>query len=172
MFCSRKVTRSPTPAFDLVLVAFLDALRIEIDAGRALGFEILDRGDRDAAVAGAEIVVHVVRADLRELQHALHDFMRRRDEMNVELGLRGHAQRIKGAAGDERRGSRKAGQFMRTKLHVFPLPVWVLKPRGGTLARSGTKASPRGAQLDCRQCRLGKPRNCLGARICPICRAF
>src|SRR5690606_11637233 len=67
-----------------VLLAFGNARRVEIDADRFLCLEVAHGCDRDAAVAGAEIVVNVVGADLSELKHALDEVVRRRDVDYIE----------------------------------------------------------------------------------------
>src|SRR5205085_2430948 len=56
----------------------LDHLRIDIDADAALGAELLDGGDEHDRVAAAQVVDHVVFADLGNRAHALDDVLRRR----------------------------------------------------------------------------------------------
>ena len=83
----RNFTLSVTPAVFRVLVGLADAHRIDVDAdaARAVG---LRRGDRNAAVAGAEVVDDVVLGHLGQLEHRVDDFLRRRHEDDVRRAQR------------------------------------------------------------------------------------
>ena len=70
-----------------VLVGFLDALRVDVDADAARA-ELLRRGDDDAAVAAAEVVDDVVLGDLGGLEHRLDHVGRRRHVDDVRCPLR------------------------------------------------------------------------------------
>jgi hypothetical protein len=65
-----------------VLVGFLDALRVDVDADRA-DSELLRRRDRDAAVARAKVVEHVALLDVGKPQHLVHHLLRRGHEDDV-----------------------------------------------------------------------------------------
>ena len=58
---------------------------VDADAARAV---LLGRGDDDAAVAAAEVVDHVVAADLAHLEHLAHRLHRRRHIRHVERARR------------------------------------------------------------------------------------
>lgn len=59
-----------------------DEPRVEFDADTARA-EHPGCRDRDAPVPGAEVVDHVSRSHLGQLQHRLHDVLRRGEEANV-----------------------------------------------------------------------------------------
>ena len=71
-------TRSATPAWRALSRDLFDQPAIELDAEAARAE--LRGGDDDAAVARAEVDHHVAGPGVRELQHPLHDLVRRGDE--------------------------------------------------------------------------------------------
>ena len=78
------------------IAAVLNELRVELDAH---GARAAARGrDDDSAVAGAEVVDDVRRADAGDVEHVLHDRRGRRNERGVGCVLKGRT----GAAGQQK----------------------------------------------------------------------
>ena len=65
-----------------VVVGFTDANGVDLDADAARSV-LFRRGNRDAAVAGPEVVDHVGCRDARQLQHRVDDTIRRRHELHI-----------------------------------------------------------------------------------------
>src|SRR2546427_482109 len=85
---------------DGVVVGLADEPRLDLDTDAA-GAELLRGRNRNAAVAGSEIVDDVGRRDVRHLQHRLDDVLRRRDVANVRLLFR---PLLRGQRCDQQRG--------------------------------------------------------------------
>ena len=85
-----------------VLVRLLDALRIDVDAVGADAVA-LGGGDRNAAIARAEVVEHVALVHVGELEHRVDHLLRRRDEDDIGLLLGDRLRRGgSGGAGKEK----------------------------------------------------------------------
>ena len=101
---------SPTLAFARLSFASLMRSRIDVDADGARAV-FLRRGDRNPAVAGSEVVDHVVGRHVRHLQHGFDDVLRRRhvDDVRIAQRLAG-ARAIPGPAAGCRRSRRRFGR--------------------------------------------------------------
>ena len=82
----RNWTRLVTPAFFAFSFASRMRSRVDVDAGR-LDAVLLRRGDRDAAVARAQVVEHVAFLHVGEAQHLVDHLLRRGDEDDVGVLL-------------------------------------------------------------------------------------
>ncbi len=98
-FSFRNWTRLVTPAFFAFSFASRMRYGVDVDAGR-LDAVAARGGDRDAAVARAEVVQHVALLHVGEAQHVIDDILRGRYENDIRGLGRGLAL---GLRADERR---------------------------------------------------------------------